>query len=261
MDERIVKIFKHPATIPTVIGVVAFSSGLGAGFLIGRKTKSEEYELPAQLEFDFNKSDLLAIEETPNFVITEEKQITLSGINTSNSSNDDDVEVNLTLPAIDSLGNMEETLQVAMMSHHTDIAPVKQNVFAGKSSEWDYEEELSSRATLKGNNPYVVHKDEFYSEESGFMQNTLCYYAGDDIMCDEEDVPIYNYASLTGPLLFGHGSDDENVVYIRNEKQKAEYEVLYHSGLFSVEVLGLQIEENERVKDLKHSAIRKLRPE
>ncbi len=109
--------------------------------------------------------------------------------------------------------------------------------------------------------PNVLHKDEFYGEESGYTQVTLTYYAGDQILCDEDDSPVYNHELITGPLLFGHGSNDPNVVHIRNDKRKAEYEILFDPGLYSVDILGLEIENNTRVQDLKHSQNRKFRLE
>ncbi len=80
-------------------------------------------------------------------------------------------------------------------------------------------------------------------------------------MADEDDTPVYNYDRVIGPLNFGHGSGDPNVFYVRNHRRKTEYEILYNTGLFSEEVLGLEIEDNERVKDLKHSNIQRFRPE
>ncbi len=90
----------------------------------------------------------------------------------------------------------------------------------------------------------------------------MTYYAGDNIMNnDEEESPMYNHDGITGPLRFGHGSDDPNVVYIRNDKRKVEYEILYDPGLYSEEVLGLEIENNQRAKDIKHSNNRRFRLE
>ncbi len=109
--------------------------------------------------------------------------------------------------------------------------------------------------------PYIIHKDEFYSDEKGYAQSTLTYYSGDNIMVDEDESPMYNHEEITGPLLFGHGSGDPKVVHIRNDKRKSEYEIVKGSGLYSQEVLGLEIENNQRVKDIKHSNNRRFRVE
>jgi hypothetical protein len=54
-------------------------------------------------------------------------------------------------------------------------------------------------------------------------------------------------------LVFGHGSGDPNVVYIRNEKLQAEYEVLRDPGSYEIEVLGGHVEREMQEVDLKHS--------
>ncbi len=146
---------------------------------------------------------------------------------------------------------IENALDEAEAEKEADVAEtVKSSVFAHDDDDWNYAKEIRNR---KPSEPYVIHKDEFYSEEKGYSQNTFIYYAGDNIMCDEDDSPVYNHADVTGPLLFGHGSADPNVVHIRNDKRKSEYEICYDPGLYSVEVLGLEIEDNQRVEGLKHS--------
>ena len=78
-------------------------------------------------------------------------------------------------------------------------------------------------------------------------------------MVDEEEAPIYNHTSIVGPMKFGHGSGDQNTFHVRNHKLKAEYEIIFDPGLYSVEVLGLEIENNQRARDLKHSRDRRFR--
>ena len=125
-------------------------------------------------------------------------------------------------------------------------------------SEWDMELELSTR---NGREPYVIHFDEFDEHdgsEGGFVQKTLTYYEGDDIMTDEHDTPIYQYHTVTGFLKFGHGSKDPNVVYIRNEELQLEVEVLYMPGRYEVEVLGLDDEETFVEGQIRHARTKRL---
>lgn len=122
--------------------------------------------------------------------------------------------------------------------------------------DWDYEAELSTRDPRA---PYVIHQEEFINDEMGYHQETLSYYAGDDIMADTDDTPIYNYSGLMGELKFGHGSRDPNVVYIRNDAIHMEWEVLLNPGAFSEEVLGLALEKDNE-NDLRHS-VQKFRRE
>jgi hypothetical protein len=117
--------------------------------------------------------------------------------------------------------------------------------------QWDEEYEMSQRTH---DAPYIIHADDYVSDEFGFKQETVTYYEGDDIMATMADVPIYNWTSMMGELRWGHGSKDKNVVYIRNETMRKEWEVLRESGSFEEIVRGLDAEGGE----LKHS-LRKFR--
>jgi len=80
-------------------------------------------------------------------------------------------------------------------------------------------------------------------------------------LCDSHDKPIYNHSEVVGELLFGHGSNDPNVVYIRNPKLEAEYEILRDEGSYEEIVLGEQIEHEAEEGDLRHSAVLRMRRE
>lgn len=134
----------------------------------------------------------------------------------------------------------------------TETPPEPFRVFKSRPTTWNAEAELSTRTATA---PYIIHKDEFLEDEMDFRQQTVTYYVQDDILADEEDTPIYGFKQQMGELKFGHGSDDPNVVYIRNEALRSEWEVLKHAGSFAYEVLGEEFAaavENE----LKHSVLK-----
>ena len=119
---------------------------------------------------------------------------------------------------------------------------------------WDYEEELKNRGP---DHPYIIHRNEYFSDEMGFdNHSSLMYYKGDDILVDDLDTPIYNPEKVTGPLIFGHGSQDPHVVYVRNEKLKAEYEILLDYGTFAAEILGQKVHKSAEAEEFKHSLLR-----
>lgn len=126
---------------------------------------------------------------------------------------------------------------------------VRVNVFTQVDDDWDYDVEVAARTKHA---PYVIHQEEFVADEMDYRQETLTYYAGDDIMADPADTPIYGYANLLGELKFGHGSKDPSVVYIRNDAIHMEWEVLLHKGLYSVEVMGLTMEQDAE-EEIRHS--------
>jgi hypothetical protein len=148
-----------------------------------------------------------------------------------------------TKPPIEELvvDEVEEPIETITLMTDGDLVVNTINVFETvtqvpeQEDEWDYEAEQSSRTPHE---PYIIHSDEFHSGESGLRQTTLTYYAGDDVLCDEAETPIYNAGEVVGELRFGHGSKDANVVYVRNEKLGGEYEIVRDEGHFAIEVLG-----------------------
>lgn len=248
MNEKLVRFFNKPYVIPSSIGVVAFGAGLGLGYILGKRNRYEVLHTVPKATLTSRENEIGDIEEdvvldSSESVIRSEAQARL---------------VNIDRPFKVTVG--EDFLAERLAPPPVTISeePVTRSIFAEETDDWNYDLEEKKRSTHQ---PYVLHKDEFFADEKDYTQSTFTYYAGDDILCDEDDSPIYNHNDITGPLLFGHGSSDPNVVYIRNDKRKSEYEILFDQGLYSREVLGLEIEDNQRVKDLKHSRYQKFREE
>lgn len=143
------------------------------------------------------------------------------------------------------------------------LPPERVNVFDRPNQiprdVWDYEVERNTRTA---DDPYVIHSEEYIQDEMGFRQITTTYYEGDDVMTDQNDVPIYNWHGQMGELKFGHGSGDPNAVYIRNERLRQEWEVIYNPGRFEYIVQGKSYEEADEA-ELRHSGhkVQKFRKE
>ena len=102
---------------------------------------------------------------------------------------------------------------------------------------WDYDEEIARRSPGA---PYIIHHDEFFEGEKDYLQSSLVYYEGDDVLSDERDKHIDDVEGTIGSdnLRFGHGSRDNNIVYIRNDRLEMDFEVMRSFGKYSQEVLG-----------------------
>lgn len=89
--------------------------------------------------------------------------------------------------------------------------------------------------------PYVVTLDEFYENEQEHTQHSVTYYEGDEVLADERDQVIEDI-SLIGKdnLAFGHLSNDPNVVYVRNDQKKMDFEIARSEGKYAHEVLGFE---------------------
>lgn len=104
---------------------------------------------------------------------------------------------------------------------------------------WNYEEELRTRSPEK---PYVIHQNEFNHSNLNYAKKSLTYYADDDYLVDVEvDHPLVNGDVLVGEenLKFGHGSDDTEIVYVRNDIQEVDYYISRINRSYEEEELGL----------------------
>lgn len=133
------------------------------------------------------------------------------------------------------------------------------NIFDTAGDEWDYKTEIQNRIPTA---PYVIHVDEYVNDEKGWdNQSTLTWYELDQVLCDTHDTPIFNHSEVVGDMLFGHGSNDPNVFYVRNEKLQAEYEILRDTRSYQEVVLGEKYEAEAEKDELRHSVVSKFRPE
>ena len=273
MRDHIFRLLQKPATVPALVGIVGAAGGLGLGYVLGKKkvyAEINDFEVQSaktvdsevlnpEHEGEEDEATLLQrtlgyISETEDLDETEQVLTVVSPIRPDLQEIVVDHQPNaVVLEGVDyARGKQVEPDPDELLYQHLPPEIEIHNVFANNhDGDWDYEAECSTRSK---DEPYTIHVDEFVSEEMEFDQATFTYYKGDDILVDERDTPIYNYVEATGPLKFGHGSQDPNVVYIRNERLKIEYEILLHQGRYEVEVLGYDAEKEIEREDIKHSS-------
>lgn len=93
--------------------------------------------------------------------------------------------------------------------------------------------------------PYVIDSETFLANEADYSQSTLTYYAGDMTLTDEKDEVLdtdwtFKHIRFDNLNRFGEKSGDPNVVYIRCEQYKMDFELCRSSGKYSIEVAGLE---------------------
>lgn len=213
--------WKNEWNVPTAVGVLTFGLGTAVGYFLGtRRGKVVE-------EISYDK---------------EEDQMTFTFFE------DDDIEEAVSSKIMIAPVVFDDLIEKINPDDYPEDEPEEdeeplpdpEDIFPPVTPGWDYAEEVPKRTA---DAPYIIHRDEFFGEEAeGYIQSTLMYYKGDDILVDEQDVPIYDRAKVVCELEFGKGSEDPSIVYIRNDKLEAEYEVILDRGLFQVEVLGAQLE-------------------
>lgn len=111
-----------------------------------------------------------------------------------------------------------------------------------KNEGWVYAFELANRSPTR---PFIIHQDEFQLNESEYNQTSYIYYSGDDVLVDEDDSIILDKDENVGMdnlARFGHGTDDYNLLYIRNPRIELEMEISRVPKSYAEEVLGLENE-------------------
>lgn len=132
-----------------------------------------------------------------------------------------------------------------------EVVPVVESVLLAKTMgpiDFDYAHELRDRGF---DAPYILHYDEFMQNNPEHEQVRVTYYEGDDVLADERDQPVPDTDATVGDdnlSRFGHGSGDENVVYIRNERLKIDFEVARSGETFTDAVLGFLKHSSPRTK-------------
>lgn len=115
---------------------------------------------------------------------------------------------------------------------------------------WDYHTEKKRRSPVR---PYVIHVDE-REEQQAYDGVTWIYYEADDVLCNERDevVDMPDRERVIGESnlnKFGHGSNNSEIVYIRNDQLEMDVEIVRTEGSYAEEVHGLDPSEPE----LRHS--------
>lgn len=243
----------------SAVGICACAGGFGIGYYVAKRRygyfemESEQLDNtdvePPHAIFD-QLPDRIVTETEPDLPVEFEDSAPVVPFNYTDVSTDISEDEGEDEPDEEDSEDDEDISVEPFDEDEVEVNTVR-NIFVseGIDSDWDYEKELANRDST---HPYILHQDEYMNDEMGFTQSTLTYYDGDQILADEQDVPVYNHERVVGELKFGHGSNDPNVVYVRNENARAEYEILLFSGYFEREVLGLEADA-EIDHEIKHS--------
>lgn len=114
------------------------------------------------------------------------------------------------------------------------------------TSYWDYRTENQKR-TQNPQLPYVIHMDEFNQELPAYIKTSYTYYPEDNVLTDEDGSVLDNRDDLIGVdtlAMFGHGSDDADIVYVRNNRLRLQIEIDRLPGRsYEEDVMGLSRED------------------
>lgn len=233
-----VEVVRNNPYILAGVALVAASTGALVGYKVAEKRLQTKFDNLMDEEIAKTKEHYARINkvedyETPESAVeklVEDEQLEKLVKVYSGETEDGEIEVT-TVEA--EVNDDEDSVEV--------VKTTRRNIFVnGKDiEEYDLEAELEKRTDDK---PYIITQDEFFENEDERPQVNLTYYRGDDVLADEEDRTIDNADGIVGNenlQKFGYGSNDRNVVYVRNPKINVEYEIVHSHGEYAVEVLGL----------------------
>ena len=80
--------------------------------------------------------------------------------------------------------------------------------------------------------PYIIKEEDFNNDSNEGLYNQMSYswYAGDNTLSDDTNTPFVNednYANIVGTNFRDHISEEEPIIYVRNEQRMEEYEISY----------------------------------
>ena len=211
---------------------IGVAVGFGVGYFVMGKRLETKYEKLAKEEIaemreHYTKKMVAAQSKPPANVIVEERQYDEKELQAIE-------ETNRRFPPEKETPMVEETPQVS-------------NIF---EDPWDYAVEIKKR---QHDVPYIIHYDEFQQNEPENEQVTYTYYELDDVLADIRDTEIDDMDAVIGLGnlgRWGHGSNDENIVYVRNEYLSLDVEIVRDRGSFA----------EETRRNIKHSQDRRRRP-
>ena len=228
--------------------IAGMGVGVAIGFTVGYKvaekrlktkySKLAEDEI-AEMRLHYQQKVVAAEPKPPIDIVVEERE------RYTEAEQQAIDETNARFPA------EEEEITLVPATPEGIAEAVNQNVFDTIEPEgpWDYSVEHKRR---QPDVPYIIHVDEFTQNEPVHEQLVYTYYEQDDVLADLRDNTIDDMDAVIGLGnlgRWGHGSNDDNIVYIRNEELKLDFEVVRDRGSY----------EAETRKNIRHSYDRRRR--
>ena len=94
------------------------------------------------------------------------------------------------------------------------------------SENLENEAELIASDESSNEDPYVIPPEDF-GEKEGYEAIDITYYIKNDIVTDDDDVPIENVNDVIGYESLDHfGEYEDDSVFVRNDRLKTDYEIL-----------------------------------
>lgn len=86
--------------------------------------------------------------------------------------------------------------------------------------------------------PYVITEAEFQHDEETYTKISLEFYPGDRVVTDDQERVVDDVETSVGLNNLNYFSPDNTVVYVRNNRLEADFEISLQIGSYRETVLG-----------------------
>lgn len=95
----------------------------------------------------------------------------------------------------------------------------------------EFDRQMHEEALAEGSSdfPRTISASEMLNQKQWYSKVTLTYYAGDDVLADDQDEPIEDPKDIIGEHFkefFGMSENDPDVIHVRNDDTESDYEVV-----------------------------------
>lgn len=125
------------------------------------------------------------------------------------------------------------------------------NIFKDPREEHPMGNDEEVRPERNTDKPYLISVDEYMKDERDYAKITVTYFEKDETLMDEREEILPDILATVGDDFFNHfgeESQDPNIVYIRNEQLKVDFEVMKDEGSYGATILGMDDEPFEPIK-------------
>jgi len=140
----------------------------------------------------------------------------------------------------DMLEKLNEHIQSQGYALHEDSAvPSGRTIFDRYKNEDVQDEDSTVTPNMSDPEPYVIAEEEFANGEEDYTKISLSYYPADGVVADDMDRVVEDIEStIGGNNLMGYDSDT-TVIYVRNNRLQADFEIAVEEGSYRETVMGI----------------------
>lgn len=107
-----------------------------------------------------------------------------------------------------------------------------EEIFGVEDGDEEDEDADKEPAIIHNDGPYTISPDE-YGDMYDYNTMHLTYYAEDEVLSDENDEMIDDIDGIIGLDSLDHfGEYEDDVLFVRNDKRKTDYEIFYDKGSY-----------------------------